>query len=277
MGLDRHAVPSLDVPMTAAELCEGYEAFGPPDEAMNLVDPNMPDMIQCFDPATSQRIGAVPIIGPDEVRDRISKARAAQKEWKKSTFEQRRYVLRILMKFILEHQDDIVRLCCRDSGKTELGASFGEVLPSCEKIQWMIDNGERVLSPQRRSAARIMAYKEAWVEYHPFGVLGVISPFNYPFTNFLNHIISGLFSGNAVVCKLSEHTSWSGSYFHRFVSAALTEARDSGAVPTAHPDLVQVSVMSPTFRFIAVHSIVLTLVIRQLKYSPSFHLGIMAL
>ncbi len=239
-GLFNRPVPSLDVPMTAAELCEGYEAFGPPNLDMPLRDASMPGMLQCYDPATAQRIGAVPVVTPEEVRERIARARAAQRAWKESTFAQRRHVLRIFLKFILEHQDDIVRLCCRDSGKTELGASFGEVLPTCEKIQWMIDNGERILSPQPRAAARIMAYKEAWVEYHPFGVLGVISPFNYPFTNFLNHIISGLFSGNAVVCKLSEHTSWSGSYFHRFVSAALTEARDSGAVPTAHPDLVQV-------------------------------------
>lgn len=239
-GLFNRPIPSLDVPMTAAELCEGYEAFGPPDLNMTLRDASMPDMLQCYDPATAQRIGAVPIVTPDEVRARIARARAAQRSWKDSTFAQRRHVLRIFLKFILEHQDDIVRLCCRDSGKTELGASFGEVLPTCEKIQWMIDNGERILSPQPRAAARIMAYKEAWVEYHPFGVLGVISPFNYPFTNFLNHIISGLFSGNAVVCKLSEHTSWSGAYFHRFVSAALMKARESGAVPTAHPDLVQV-------------------------------------
>jgi len=116
----------------------------------------------------------------------------------------------------------------------------GEVLPSCEKIQWVIDNGEQVLSKQERSAARIMIYKSAWVEYCPLGVLGVISPFNYPFHNFINHIISGLFAGNSVVCKVSEHTSWSANYFHRFVSAALAEARDSGVVPMASPDLVQV-------------------------------------
>ena len=42
------------------------------------------------------------------------------------------------------------------------------------------------------------------------------------------------------MCKVSEHTSWSANYFHRFVSAALAEARDSGVVPMASPDLVQV-------------------------------------
>ena len=233
-------IPSLDVPLKDAEASTDYAFFGLPDSKMEICDPAQPGFIQCFDPATAQKLGSVKIVTPDEVVDKVRKARVAQAEWSNSTFEQRRHVLRIMLKFILEHQDDIVRLCVRDSGKTELGASFGEVLPSCEKIQWIIDNGEHVLSPQKRSAARLMMYKSAWVEYCPLGVLGIISPFNYPFHNFINHIISGLFSGNAVCVKISEHTSWSAEYFSRFVSAALSEARDSGVVPMASPDLVQV-------------------------------------
>ena len=233
-------VPTLKVPLKELEASTGYEMFGKADSNMNIVDPTKPGFIQCFDPATAQRLGQVKIITPNEVKLKVEKARIAQKKWSTSSFEQRRHVLRIMMKFILEHQEDIVRLCVRDSGKTELGASFGEVLPSCEKIQWMIDNGEKVLLPENRAAARLMMYKSAWIEYVPLGVLGIISPFNYPFHNFINHIISGLFSGNSVCVKVSEHTSWSAEYFGRFVTAALIEARDSGVVPMASPDLVQV-------------------------------------
>jgi acyl-CoA reductase-like NAD-dependent aldehyde dehydrogenase len=220
------AIPSLQVPMNEAELSTDYDHFGKvTDPEMKLHDPKEPGFIQCYDPATAQKLGKVPIVTPEEVQNRVNKAREAQKLWSTSTFEQRRHVLRIMMKFIIEHQDDIVRLAVRDSGKTELGASFGEVLPSCEKIQWMIDNGELVLKTQKRESSRLMLYKNAWVEYVPLGVLGIISPFNYPFHNFINHIISGLFSGNSVVCKVSEHTSWSADYFHRFVKEALIQAR----------------------------------------------------
>ena len=59
-------------------------------------------------------------------------------------------------------------------------------------------------------------------------------PWNYPFHNVMNHVISGLFSGNAVVSKVSEHTSWSANYFGRIIEAALTVNGHS-------PDLVQVS------------------------------------
>jgi len=61
----------------------------------------------------------------------------------------------------------------------------------------------------------------------------VIAPWNYPFHNMLNHIISGLFAGNAVVSKPSEYTSWSGGYFLRLVREVLVAAGHS-------PDLVQV-------------------------------------
>ena len=93
-----------------------------------------------------------------------------------------------------------------------LGANFGEVIPSLEKIQWVLDNGENVLKTQFRTATRLMFYKNATVSFEPLGVLAIIAPFNYPFHNLVNHVISGLFAGNAVVIKVSEHTSYSSTF-----------------------------------------------------------------
>ena len=67
----------------------------------------------------------------------------------------------------------------------------------------MCADGEAALSPEERSVNMLLLpHKRARVEYHPLGVLGVIAPWNYPFHNLLNHIIAGLFSGNAVVSKV---------------------------------------------------------------------------
>jgi len=79
----------------------------------------------------------------------------------------------------------------------------------------------------------MMMHKRAYVEYVPLGVLGVIAPWNYPFHNMLNHVISGLFTGNAVVSKVSEYTSWSSSYFTKIVKMALeVHGHDSDVVQT---------------------------------------------
>ena len=78
----------------------------------------------------------------------------------------------------------------------------------------------------------MMVHKTAYVEYVPLGVIGVIAPWNYPFHNMLNHVISGLFSGNAVVSKPSEYTSWSSTFFTTIVREALK-------VNGHNPDVVQ--------------------------------------
>ena len=53
-----------------------------------------------------------------------------------------------------------------------------------------------------------MLHKYARVEYQPLGVLGAIIPWNYPFHNMFGQVISALFSGNAIVLKVSEHACW---------------------------------------------------------------------
>jgi acyl-CoA reductase-like NAD-dependent aldehyde dehydrogenase len=94
---------------------------------------------------------------------------------------------------------------------------FGEIMTTCVKAQWMIDNGEAALAPESRPTTLMTMAKHARVEYHPLGVIGVIAPWNYPFHNMYNHIISGLFAGNAVVTKVrpcawreggGTHTPW---------------------------------------------------------------------
>lgn len=86
--------------------------------------------------------------------------------------------------------------------------SFGEVLTTCEKIAWTQSHGEAALATEYRSTGMIMLHKTARVEYVPLGVLGAIIPWNYPFHNMFGQLISALFSGNAIVIKVSEYASW---------------------------------------------------------------------
>lgn len=93
----------------------------------------------------------------------------------------------------------------------------------------------------------LSVHKTAYVEYLPLGVLGVIAPFNYPFHNVMNHIISGLFAGNAVVVKVSEYTSWSSDYFGDIVKNALESlghSRDLVQIVTGYADAGEAIVRS---------------------------------
>ncbi|KAH9319007.1 hypothetical protein KI387_020776, partial [Taxus chinensis] len=75
-----------------------------------------------------------------------------------------------------------------------------------------------------RSSGWSMLHKSARVEFHPFGVIGAIVPWNYPFHNVFNPMLAAVFSGNAIVIKVSEHASWSGCFYFRIIQAALLAA-----------------------------------------------------
>ncbi|KAK1319333.1 Aldehyde dehydrogenase 22A1 [Acorus calamus] len=74
------------------------------------------DKVQCYEPATMKYLGYFPALTPDEVREHVAQARKAQKTWAKSSFKKRRLFLRILLKYIIEHQE----LICESSGRSML-------------------------------------------------------------------------------------------------------------------------------------------------------------
>lgn len=151
----------------------------------------------------------------------IARAESAQKQWRNTTFSQRRKVLRTLLRYINEHQAEIVTACCLDSGKTKIDACLGEILVTVEKLQWTIKHGEKALTPSSRPTNLLMSYKRNTVFYEPLGVVAACVSWNYPFHNVISPMISALFSGNAIVVKPSELTCWSTQYFMSFIQEAL--------------------------------------------------------
>jgi len=188
--------------------------------------------IPAHDPATQQPLGETPIMDAADVRAAVERARVAQRAWGKTSFRERRAVMRTLMNRILEEHEAICRAAVRDSGKTMVDAALGEVFPVLEKIRYVIAHGEKDLKPEKRRSG-ILAQKGARVEFHPLGVVGVICPWNFPFHNLLCPTVPALFAGNGVVAKVSEHTSWSADPYLAILREALTAHGHS-------PELVQV-------------------------------------
>lgn len=172
-------------------------------EEMPLVVDTEPEVVQCYDPCTGECIGTVENMSTEMVGRKVELAREAQKKWRESTFNQRKEVMQVLLQYYSskENQKQICQIIVRDSGKTMLDSVLGEIIPTCEKLRWMISQGEGILKPSYRTNflkgqnGLMTIHKQAVVEYEPLGVLGVIAPFNYPCHNLLNHIISGLFAG----------------------------------------------------------------------------------
>lgn len=130
-------IPKISVQLTKAESSDdGVDTKSPSEKTeISLKDPTVPGMIQCFDPSTLQKLGEVKAMTEKEVNEACAKAKKAQKEWAKTSFAERRKVLRTMQKYIVDHVEDICRVCARDSGKSKVDALLGEVMTTCEKVR----------------------------------------------------------------------------------------------------------------------------------------------
>ncbi|PTB73608.1 ALDH-like protein, partial [Trichoderma longibrachiatum ATCC 18648] len=177
--------------------------------------------IQCYAPATGHFLGAVEPATEADIDAAVAAAAEAQRAWATTTFDQRRAVLRSLMRHVMDNAEQICRVAGLDSGKTMVDAQLGEILVTVEKIQWTLAHGERALRPSRRPTNLLMAYKRNTVRYEPLGVVAALVSWNYPFHNLIGPVISALFAGDAIVVKVSEQTAWSSGYFLDIARGAL--------------------------------------------------------
>ncbi|KAA0173965.1 hypothetical protein FNF27_04526 [Cafeteria roenbergensis] len=224
------SVPDIDVDldvdsivkMTKRTRATGLDAMNPAGDD--------PKVIRCFNPATGHMLGTVPVDSAEKVTEVVSAARKAQAKWARTSFQERRLVVRKIAKAVHKHRDAICKLSALDTGKTKLDCTFGEILVTLEKAKWLCQEGEACLLPERRTPGAVIASKECRVEYHPVGVFGVIAPWNYPFHNMYNHILSCLFAGNGIVLKMSEFSCFTVERMLRIARAVLESH--------GHPNLI---------------------------------------
>ena len=212
------APPKVIVPLTKEESSETLTDMKKFDVS-KLV--NETSTVYMWDPSTLDYFGSKPAMNAEEVKSIVERSRLAQATWKNSSFETRRLLMRTMLRYFTENQEEVARVAVRESGKTLLDAIIGEVLVTCEKLAWLADSGERYLSREYRDTGRMMMMKRVYVDFVPLGVIGAIVPWNYPFHNVFNPVSAALFSGNAIVIKASEYASWSIDYYKRIIDACL--------------------------------------------------------
>ncbi|KAF8061623.1 Aldehyde/histidinol dehydrogenase [Lyophyllum atratum] len=215
------AVPfEYNEPVAADPKWESFAIKNPHLESHLDTEEVMPPMevpgrryITSFDPATGLHIGTFVADNEEEIHRKIDLAGEAQLSWRRTTFTQRRRVIRSLMKWLVDNQDLCARVACRDSGKTLIDAALGEILTTCSKMEWLIKHGENALKPETRAGNFMLSYKKSQVIYEPLGVVAAIVSWNYPLHNAWSPILASIFAGNGVVLKCSENVIWSTTWF----------------------------------------------------------------
>ncbi len=189
----------------------------------------MGQSLTSVNPATGETIDAVAIAGEDDVREALEAARDAQKVWGTRTPEERLGVLETFSDLVMDQRDNVASLITQEAGKPLAEARIADIMPTLEMTAYLGRHGEEVLSGERfRLANPLLMDRTSEIHREPLGVVGIISPWNYPFSIPATQILSALYAGNGVVFKPSEKTP--------LIGQRLVELLWEAGVP---PDLVR--------------------------------------
>lgn len=161
--------------------------------------------IKSYAPATGEVLGDVPIMGAEEVRAAVARARRAQESWGALPIEERAARVLRFRDALIERQDELADLLSRETGKPVMEALLHEVAPSASVAAYFAKKATEILAP-REVPLGLMKHRRAFLHYMPKGVIGVITPWNYPLYMPLRDIGMAFIAGNAVVLKPSEVT-----------------------------------------------------------------------
>jgi len=163
--------------------------------------------LKSFNPRTGEVMREIPSVAPAEVRDYVEQARKVAPEWAAIDPEGRSRFMREVRVRIKEKADDIVEVVAAETGKPPHEALAHEVLAPLLQLAYLEHLAPKVLKSKRVAPllAPLLGYK-ARMEFRPFGVVGCITPWNYPITNSFLAFASPLLAGNAIVVKPSEVT-----------------------------------------------------------------------
>ena len=155
-----------------------------------------------FNPATGEQIGTVPRMGTAETRRAIEAAHAAGPAWAAKSAIERARIMRRLFDLMMEEQDALGELLTREQGKV-LREAKSEIAYAASFIEWFAEEGKRAYGdvvPGHTPDKRILVLKQ------PIGVVGAITPWNFPSAMITRKIGPALAAGCTVVLKPASQT-----------------------------------------------------------------------
>ena len=158
-------------------------------------------------PLDGELIAQLPLSDTAEIEQAFATARAAQPAWANLPLTTRREILGRFHDAVLERQAEILDIIQWENGKSR-GNAMDEVLDVCLTARYYKATAPALLKPKRRRGAFPIVTKTLEVR-HPHGVIGVISPWNYPFTLAISDFLPALLAGNAIVLRPDLQTTLS--------------------------------------------------------------------
>ncbi|MGH2952468.1 MAG: aldehyde dehydrogenase family protein [Solirubrobacterales bacterium] len=189
-------------------------------------------VLESFNPATGELVGTVETIKPDEVQAVVDDVAEVQPFWAQLTPGDRARYMRRAADALVEQMDEVAELLTHEQGKPITESYTMELLPTIDALHWCADAGPRILADERIPYPQaFLKTKRSFFSYEPLGVVGVISPWNYPWSIPFGEVAIALMAGNGVVLKPASLTPLLGERIQKaFEDGGLPE----GLVRTVH-------------------------------------------
>ncbi len=168
------------------------------------------------DPGSGARLGTVPRMGADETRRAVDAAEAALPAWRAKTAGERARLMRRVFDLMIEHQDALGELLSREQGKP-FHEARGEIAYGASFVEWFAEEGKRAYGdviPSHAVDKRIVVITQG------LGVVGAITPWNFPNAMVTRKLAPALAAGCTIVIKPASATPYSALAIARLCEMA---------------------------------------------------------
>ena len=188
--------------------------------------------LESFNPTTGARIGAVATTPPDEIQAVVEAVAKVQPFWAQLRLSERAHYLERTAQVLVDESDEIRDLIVAEQGKPRVEAFSMEVLPTIDSLYWIARAGREILAEEEIPMSQLFfRTKSSTFMYEPLGVIGVIAPWNYPWSIPFGEVALALMAGNGVVLKPASLTPLIGE---RIVAAFERAGVPEGLVRVVH-------------------------------------------
>lgn len=157
------------------------------------------DELHSVSPVDGSLVGSYRVTAPGEVPLLLRRLRKQQERWRETPVRERVAKLRALRVRMADRAPDLAGILGREAGRPVVESYGAEILPTLNALEWLERNAGRVLAPER-----LKRWPPRVQEWEPYGVVGLLSPYNYPLFLSVPAIGAALAAGNAVLWKPSE-------------------------------------------------------------------------
>jgi acyl-CoA reductase-like NAD-dependent aldehyde dehydrogenase len=182
-------------------------------------------VLRIFNPATLDVVGDIEVCRPESLPEMRKRAADAQTAWNGFSIVQRKNVIEKAQTIIFEQMESIAKIVCQETGKPKTEAINADIGCALSAGDFSIHEMERIFRPYRISfgsmgmAMRYMR-RSSFIVPRPIGVVGIISPWNYPFGMPYSQAVMAIAAGNAVMMKPSSHTPFSAMRIAEIIEQA---------------------------------------------------------